>query len=207
MIMRCLEVGPFLANCYIVGSTTTKEGMVIDPGDEGEAILQNARDMGLNIKLIVVTHAHIDHVGAVEEVKEATGAEFALHRSEAQSLQGQSKQWSTMFDVSYNAPKPDRFLEDGDSINIGDLRFVVLYTPGHSSGGISLLGQGVVFTGDTLFNLGIGRTDFPGASYERIMESIHRKLMVLTDDTKVFPGHGPETTIGAERRGNSFLRG
>lgn len=207
MIIRSLTVGPFGSNCYIVGSEVTKEGMIIDPGDEGEAILRGVRDLGLNIKLIVVTHVHIDHIGAVGEVKEATGAEFAMHRAEARSLQGQSKLWSSMFDVSYNAPEPDRFLEDGDVIDIGDLRFVVLHTPGHSPGGISLLGHGAVFTGDTLFNLGIGRTDFPGASYKQITESIHRKLMVLPDDTKVFPGHGPETTIGTERSWNPFLQG
>jgi len=113
-----------------------------------------------------------------------------------------------MFGLSYTAPpSPDRLLKGGDSIDIGDLHFLVLHTPGHSPGGICLLGQGVVFTGDTLFNYGIGRYDLPGSSGSQLMNGIHTKLMVLPDDTVVYPGHGPDTTIGTERRGNPFLRG
>jgi len=121
---------------------------------------------------------------------------------------GTSKGIARMLGLSADPlPKPDRLLKDGDIIEIGELRFAVLHTPGHSLGGISLYGEGVLFSGDTLFNFGIGRTDFPGCSYEEIMESIHNKLMTLPDDTVVLPGHGPETTIGAERKFNPFLRG
>jgi len=206
VILKKLVVGPFASNCYIVGSEATKEGMIIDPGAEAEEILKNVNALGLSIKFIVLTHGHIDHIGAVKEVKEATGAEVAIHTDEAKSLHGRSL--SNLFGLSFSPPPPpDRWLKGGDSIDIGDLHFLVLHTPGHSPGGICLLGQGVVFCGDTLFNYGIGRTDFPGSSYSQLMNSIYTKLMILPDNTVVCPGHGPDTTIGTERRMNPFLRG
>ncbi len=206
MIVKKLVVGTFASNCYIVGSESTKEGMLIDPGADAKEILKNVKELGLDIKCIVLTHAHIDHIGAVSEVKEATGAEVAIHKDEAKSLGGRSL--SNLFGLSYSAPPPpDRLLKGGDSIDIGELHFLVLHTPGHSPGGICLLGHDMVFSGDTLFNYGIGRTDFPGCSYNQIMDSIRTKLMVLPDDTMVYPGHGPDTTIGTERRGNPFLSG
>jgi len=205
MILKNLVVGPLAANCYIVGSEASKEGMIIDPGDEAEVILRNVKDLGLEIKSIVLTHGHIDHIGALKEVKEATGAEVAIQTDEGKSLQGQSL--STMLGLSYPTPlPPDRLLKDGDSIDIGDLHFLVLHTPGHSPGCICLLGQGVVFSGDTLFNYGIGRADLPGSNYSQLMNSIHTKLMTLPDNTTVYPGHGPDTTIGTERSGNPFLQ-
>ena len=204
MILKNLVVGPLATNCYIVGSESNKEGMIIDPGDEAEAILEKVKDLGLKIKSIVLTHGHIDHIGALKEVKEATGAEVAIHTDEAKSLQRQSS--STLLGLSYPTPSPpDRLLQDEDSMGIGSLHFGVLHTPGHSPGGICLLEEGVVFSGDTLFNYGIGRTDLPGGSHSQLMNSIHAKLMILPDNTAVYPGHGPETTIGTERRGNPFL--
>jgi len=204
MILKKVVVGPLAANCYIVGSEFNKEGMIIDPGDEAEVILRDVKDLGLEIRSIVLTHGHIDHIGALKEVKEATGAEVAIHTDEANSLQEQPL--STLFGLSYPTPlPPDRLLQDGDSLDIGDLHFWVLHTPGHSPGGICLLGEGVVFSGDTLFNYGIGRTDLPGGNSSQLMDSIHTKLMTLPDNTAVYPGHGPETTIGTERRENPFL--
>jgi len=178
--------------------------MIVDPGAEAEEILKNVKELRLKIKFIVLTHGHPDHVGALKEVKEATGAEVAIHTDDAESLQQPS---SFVFDLSYQAPpSPDKLLSGGDSIDINDLHFLVLHTPGHSPGGICLLGHGVVFSGDTLFNYGIGRYDLPGSSYSQLMNSLHTKLMVLPDDTIVYPGHGPDTTIGTERRANPFLR-
>ena len=206
MILKKLVVGPFGTNCYIVGSESNKEGMIIDPGDEAKQILKRVKDLELDIKLIVLTHGHLDHIGALEEVKEATGAELAIHADDACYLQ--ERPLNAAFGLSYpDTPPPDRLLKGGDSIDVGNLHFLVVHTPGHSLGGICLLGQGVVFSGDTLFNYGIGRTDFTGGSYNQLMNSIHTKLMVLPDDTTVYPGHGPDTTIGAERQGNPFLRG
>ena len=205
MILKKLVVGPLATNCYIIGSESSKEGMIIDPGDEAEVILRNVKDLELEIRFIVLTHGHIDHIGALKEVKEATGAEVAIHADDAQALQENSV--STLLDLSYPTPLPaDRLLKDGDSMDIGDLHFLVLHTPGHSPGCICLLGQGVMFSGDTLFNYGIGRADLPGSNYSQLMNSIHTKLMTLSDNTTVYPGHGPDTTIGAERSGNPFLQ-
>lgn len=195
MILKMLTVGPYMSNCYIVGSERTKEGMIIDPGAEGGAIVKAIERTGLTIKLIVATHGHIDHVGAVDYVREKTGAPFAMHETEQRR--------GGPYD---RVPKPDRPLHDGDVIEIDDLRFTVGHTPGHSAGGIVLIGTGIVFSGDTLFQFSIGRTDFPGGSYPDLMNGIFEKLMVLPDETVVYSGHGPETTIGMERKANPFVR-
>jgi hydroxyacylglutathione hydrolase len=210
VIIDAVVVGPFATNCYIVGSEESKEGIIIDPGDEAGVILERVSESGLDIKLIVLTHGHIDHIGALKAVKEATGAELAVHTDDAKSLRGKGGLIISMLVSGLAYPKPpppDRLLKDGDSLDIGDLHFKVLHTPGHTPGGICLLGEGVVFSGDALFNYGIGRTDLPGGSYRQLIESIQTKLMVLPDDTIVYPGHGRETTIGAERTGNPFLNG
>lgn len=209
MIVKALVVGPFASNCFIIGSEETKEGMIIDPGANAKNILNAVRDLDLSIVLIVATHNHIDHVGALRSVKDATGAQYAVH--EADSKEAMPAMFGRMMGLMLGSslrapPKPDRLLKDGDVIEIGDLRFDVLHTPGHSPGGISLLGNGVVFSGDTLFNLGIGRTDIEGGDYAKLIESIIAKLMVLPDSTIVYPGHGPETTIGTEKKWNPFLR-
>jgi glyoxylase-like metal-dependent hydrolase (beta-lactamase superfamily II) len=207
MILKLFTVGPFASNCYIVGSESSKRGIIIDPGAEAKLILKTVNDLGLTISLIVVTHMHFDHVGALTPVKEGTGAKFALHEAETEAGLGVfSRMLSSMTGGSFSQlPKPDRLLKDGDTIDIDGLHFTVLHTPGHSPGGISLYGHEIVFTGDALFNYGIGRTDFPGCSYDQLMDSIQNKLMTLPDETIVYPGHGPSTTIGEERRGNPFL--
>lgn len=207
MILKLFTVGPFASNCYIVGSESSKRGIIIDPGAEAKPILKTVNDLGLTISLIVVTHMHFDHVGALTPVKEGTGAKFALHEAEtAAGLGVFSRMLSSMTGGSFSQlPKPDRLLKEGDTIDIDGLHFTVLHTPGHSPGGISLYGNGVLFSGDTLFNYGIGRTDFPGCSYDQLMDSIQNKLMTLPDETIVYPGHGPSTTIGEERRSNPFL--
>lgn len=207
MILKELVVGPVATNCYIVGSESSKRGMIIDPGAEARQILSTVSDLGLTISLIVVTHLHFDHVGALAPVKEKTGAKIAVHETEAEAGLGIfSRMISSMTGGTFSqSPKPDRLLKDSDTIEVDGLRFTVLYTPGHSPGGISLYGHGIVFSGDALFNYGIGRTDFPGCSHEELMNSIQNKLMTLPDETIVYPGHGPSTTIGEERRGNPFL--
>jgi glyoxylase-like metal-dependent hydrolase (beta-lactamase superfamily II) len=201
-----MELGSFGTNCYIVGDEVSKEGMIIDPGDNGSDIMRQVKALGLDIKLIVLTHSHIDHIGGLAEVKKATGAEIAIHETEAPFLLKQP--WRMEFmPPTPPSPPAGRLLKEGDTITVGKLKFKVLHTPGHTIGGICLLGDGVVFTGDTLFNFSVGRADFPGSDYQQELNSIRSKLMNLPDDTKVYTGHGPATTIGAERRGNPFLNG
>ena len=204
MIIRKLVVGPIASNCYIVGSDSTKEGMIIDPGADAIDILAAAEKAGLTIKLIVLTHRHPDHVGAAAQVKQMTDAELATHVECARYLPQSS---SYLYDSPYKgAPKPERILEEGDSIDIGGLHFTVLYTPGHTPCGISIYGEGHVFTGDTLFNYGIGRYDLIDGDYDALMHGIKTKLLTLPPETIVHPGHGPDSTIATEIRANPFLR-
>lgn len=210
MLFRALELGPFLANCYIVGSDRTGEGIIIDPVAEAETIMDNVRQLGLTIKIIVATHSHPDHIMALGQLKEETGAPFAMHEAESAGMiaSGMARVMGMFMSGSAEPlPKPDMSLKDGQVIEVGDLSFTVLHTPGHSPGGISLYGHGMVFVGDTLFNFSIGRTDFPGCSHQQLIESINSKLLTLPDETIVYPGHGPQTTIRAERQHNPFLIG
>ncbi len=206
MILKMLELGAFMSNCYLVGDETTGEGMILDPGAETETILENLKALKLTPKIIVLTHGHMDHIGVLKQVKDATQAELAYHADEVPVVKRAAEGGSTWGLTMETPPDADRLLQDGDSIELGDLKFVVLHTPGHSPGGICLLGDGVVFSGDTLFNLGIGRFDLPGGNYPQLMNSISTKLMALPDSTVVYPGHGPDSTIGNERNFNPFLR-
>ena len=206
VILRKLELGSFGSNCYIIGDEVSKEGMIIDPGDDGSFIMKQVKALGLKIKMIVLTHSHMDHIGGLAEVKKATGAEIAIHEREAPFLLKQPFRLDFM-PPTPPAPPAECLLKEGNVINIGKLKFKVLHTPGHTIGGICLVGDGMVFTGDTLFNFGIGRADFPGADYDQELNSIRTKLMTLPDDYKVYPGHGPASTIGIEKKGNPFLNG
>lgn len=207
MILKMLVVGPIQANCYIVGSEEKREGIVIDPGADAELILEEIEHLGLTITKIVNTHGHMDHIGAVAAVAKATRAPFAIHKDEVAVLQDRMHR---LLDLHPSPPEPlvpDILLSGGDSIEVGELSFTVIHTPGHSPGGICLYRPGLLFSGDTLFNYGVGRADLPGGNWWQLLNSIHTKLLILPDDTIVYPGHGPETTIGQERRLNPFLQG
>ncbi|MFC1932431.1 MBL fold metallo-hydrolase [Chloroflexota bacterium] len=205
MIIKRLVVGSLSANCYIVGSEFTKEVMVIDPGGNAEDIFKAISDSGFDVKIIVLTHGHSDHIAALYDIQDSTGADVAIHAEDADSLHGRGSS-SMMFGISYKTPEPpDRLLKDGDTIDIGGLHFSVIHTPGHTPGCICLLTGNKIFTGDTLLHRGIGTTLMPGSSRRQLIDSIHTRLMVLPDNTTVYPGHGRETTIGAERQNNPFL--
>jgi hydroxyacylglutathione hydrolase len=206
IIIKRLVVGSLSANCYIVGSEAAGEGLVIDPGGNAEYICKEVAGSGLDIKTIVLTHGHSDHIAALYDVQDRTGAEVAIHIEDADFLEGRGSV-SSQFGISYRTPHPpDRLLREGDTIDISGLSFTVMHTPGHTPGGICLLGDNMVFTGDTLFRRGIGTTLMPGSSRRQLIDSIQRRLMVLPDSTIVYPGHGRETTIGAERRDNPYVR-
>ena len=206
VIIKRLVVGSLSANCYIVGSEATGEGLIIDPGGNAVDISKVVRDSGLDIRVIVLTHGHSDHIAALYDIQDRTGAKVAIHTADAQFLHGRGPS-STMFGISYKTPEPpDRLLHEGDIIDIGGLHFSVSHTPGHTPGSICLLIDDKAFTGDTLLYRGIGTTLMPGSSRRQLIDSIQTKLMVLPDTTTVYPGHGRQTTIGAERKDNPFLR-
>lgn len=201
MFIKHLVVGPLEVNCYIIGDK--KGTIVIDPGDEPDRILEIISKRGLTIDYIVCTHGHFDHVGAVPEIKNVTGAKVLVHKDELEiyhAARDMAAFWGYEID---NLPEPDILLSEGDNIKAGDLNFKVLHTPGHSPGGICLYGEGLVLTGDTLFAGAVGRTDFFGGDMNQLKKSFNR-LMSLPEETKVLPGHGPESTIGEEKRGNPF---
>jgi hydroxyacylglutathione hydrolase len=205
MILIRLVVGPLQVNCFILADEKTKETVVIDPGDDAQEILRIIREKGLKVKYIINTHAHFDHVGANRAIKEATGAGLLIHEDDAPVLATVSNQSRSFGMNPVSSPAPDRLLKHGDIITAGEISLKVLHTPGHTAGGISLLEEGIVFTGDSLFAGSIGRTDLPGGDLMTLLQSIRENLLTLPDDTKVFSGHGPASTIGDERNENPFL--
>jgi len=206
MYFERLIVGPLSVNCYIIGDDQTREAIIVDPGGNARDILDTLRREQLKPIAIINTHAHFDHLIALAELREKTGAPFWLHTDEAPVLASASL-GARMFGFAMAQPKPaERLLHDGDPVRVGTLVLRVLHTPGHTPGGICLLGDGWLISGDTLFQAGIGRTDLPGGDYATLMASIRDKLLTLPDTTIVYPGHGEPTTIGEERQLNPFLR-
>lgn len=208
MILETFPVGPLACNCTVLGDEEAGEAIVIDPGDEISRIHRLLSEHGLKLKQILVTHAHIDHVGGALKLKRLTGAPIFLNQSDLPLLKTMSMQAAWLgIDTPETAP-PDEGLAEGLQVGLGRYPASVIHTPGHTQGSISLhfAPLKLLVAGDTLFAGGIGRTDLPGGNYGQIIDSIHSRLLALPDETRVLPGHGPETTIGAERKGNPFLK-
>jgi len=212
MIVKVLEGdSPLAANCYIVASERTGRGMIIDPGVKAKRISEAVEELNISVSLIALTHVHIDHFSALDTVKNTTKAQLAVYDTgNIKAAPTPSQLIKGMTFVPFELTiKPDILLKDGDTIDIDDLHFRVLYVPGHSLDSVSFWGHGVVFSGDTLFRRGIGVTLpglFPGHDHKQLKKSIHEKLLTLPDDTIVYPGHGAATTIGEERRLNPMLQ-
>jgi len=206
MILEGFPVGPVGANCFIFGDDATHEVFVIDPGDEPDRILDTLRRLGARPIAIVNTHGHFDHIQGVDAVRRATGVPFWIHEAEQEVLTSGPARAGQMFGLELEpSPIPDRWLKDGDRLAVGGLSLTVRHTPGHSPGGVCLVGDGLAFVGDTLFAGSIGRSDLPGADLETLLTSITRVLLPLADESVCYPGHGPETTIGREKRTNPFV--
>lgn len=211
MIVKQYEVGNFSVFCYIIGDEETREGLFIDPADNADNLISEAKSNGLTkIKYIVNTHAHVDHIMGNAEMAKKTGAKIIIHEEDAKYLVRTPPELLLMFQAK-PSPSADILVKEGDTIQVGHVGLKVIHTPGHSPGGMSLYMDGMVFTGDTLFVGSVGRTDFPGSSWEEIESSIRKKLYVLPGETVVFPGHNygssPTSTIQYERRHNPFVRG
>jgi len=201
MILEKLVVGPMEVNCYILGSPDTGEAIIVDPGAESEKIKARLKDLDLKANFIVNTHAHADHIGA--------NAHFALptyiHRLDAAFLNNPQLNLSGMLGLSIEVPAQVLLLEDGQKIKAGDISLEVIHTPGHTPGGVCLNAGKFCLTGDTLFAQGIGRTDIPGACEKDLLNSIRQKLLTLQDEVIIYPGHGPSSRIGEERKDNPFI--
>jgi hydroxyacylglutathione hydrolase len=209
MILRQIQVGNMAVFAYIVGDSESGEGLVIDPAANTSAILEQAAEDNLTIKYIVNTHGHVDHIGGNADMKQKTGAAIVVHNDDADMLISTPEMMLRMFQAKASPPADIR-VQDGDTITVGKVTLKVIHTPGHSPGGMALYMPGYVFTGDTLFVEGVGRTDLPGASWELMASSIREKLLSLPDDTVVLPGHNygrtPTSSIENEKKNNPFLR-
>jgi len=206
MIQKGFIVGLLEVNCYLIGDEDTKEAVVIDPGGDEDEILEAIKYHGFNLKYIIDTHGHFDHVDANQPLKDATGAQIAIHKLDAPMLKRANE--AIFFTGKPMRPsEADVLLQEGDELAFGKYRLKVLHTPGHTPGGISLTleGSNLVYVGDTLFAGSIGRTDFPGGDFDALIRGVREKLFTLGDHYIVYPGHGPVTTIGNERKYNPFF--
>jgi len=204
-IKRLILLAEFETNTYLIWDKESGLGAVIDPANNAQEIVDEAERLGFKIKYIINTHGHADHIGANTELKKLTGATLCIHKDDSEKLSNPDMNLSSFVGFPITTEKADRLLKDGDVINIGNISLKVMHTPGHSKGCICLVGDGFVFSGDTLFFESIGRYDFPDSNGDLLRKSIEEKLFVLPDMTKVYTGHGGPTTIGHEKKHNPFF--
>lgn len=203
MLVKTLTVSMFATNCYLLVCPDTGEGVIIDPGADGKKIISTVHQSDMRVKFIINTHGHIDHIGANGRVKEAFKIPILLHENDLKLYHNPGFGLGL---ITGKQPQPDRFLVENERIDFGNLNLRVIETPGHTQGGISLICGEALFCGDTLFAGSIGRTDLAGGSYQQLLDSIKNRLLTLPLETKVYPGHGPATTIETEKAVNPFLR-
>ena len=207
MIFKSLTVGQLSVNCFILACEETREGIVVDPGDEVARILDAVREDDIRVVAVVATHGHFDHIGRAKTLIEKTGAPFAVHRDDLFIVE-RLEAAAAYFGIRTDAPPGvDRLLEDGEAVRFGKVSLEALHTPGHSPGGISLVWPGHAVVGDLVFAGSVGRTDFEGGNADALLASVREKIFPLGDDTRLYPGHGPFTTVGQERKTNPFLTG
>lgn len=205
LTIQSFAVMPFDENCYVV-SDETGEGVVIDPGGMAKQILAYIREAKLSIAAVLNTHGHCDHIGANDEIRDETGAPLYIHREDAAMISDMKLNLSAFMGFRVISRPAEHLLSEGDKISFGQSELEVIHTPGHTKGGVCFVGEGVAFTGDTLFAGSIGRSDFPGGSERDLIGNIKKKLLALPDETKVYSGHGPSSEIGWERKCNPYLQ-
>ncbi len=207
MEIEIITVSLFEENCCLAWSDKDKIGVIIDPGDEDELIIEKIEKFGFKPKAILLTHGHGDHIGAVSPLKEKYNIPVYIGKDDAPMLLSSSANVSAVFGYEIVCPPADFLVDDEEVVKIGSLEFVVFSTPGHTRGGVCYFCENIIFCGDTLFNGSIGRTDLPGGDYHQLIDSIEKKILSLPDDIVCYPGHGPITTVGTERKHNPFLSG
>jgi len=208
VIRKTFVVGPLQCNCTLLACEKTLEAVLIDPGDEAPRLIKEIDDAGFKVKYLLHTHAHFDHIGATRQLKSHTQAPICLHEADS-SIYRMLPLQGKMFGMVFDEPEPiDKFLEDEEELCFGQHKIQIIHTPGHSPGGVCFKlkdGDEMVFSGDTLFQGSIGRTDLWGGNFDELIRSIRNRILVLSDDIQVFPGHGPSTLVGKEKRNNPFL--